>query len=235
MKRSVFAIVAALVICAVPFAAVAQSPYSQDFENLPMVDGSLTGDGWLVYGNIFDPAWNYLWGHGPWPAPNNIGNWQDITTGQGGPPQGMQQLVQYSDYGNAEHGNGNWVESLLFQEQPLPVGANGIWCFQFDAKRGDLAGASMAFAFIKTIDPNAGWAQSSLTTYDTTYLPVEWGTYTISLDVTPYAGQLIQFGFATQATNYEPCGVLYDNVFFYECSGSPVEDLSWGAVKSLYR
>jgi hypothetical protein len=235
MKRSVSAIVAILVL--VPVVAMAQTPYSQDFEALPMVDGSLAGDGWLVYGNIFDPAWNYLWGHGPWPAPNNQtpGNWEDITTGQGGPEQGDQQLVQYSDYGNAEHGNGNWVESLLFQEQSLAADASGTWCFQFDAKHGDLAGASMAFAFIKTIDPNAGWAQTSLTTMDMTYLPVEWGTYTISLDVAPFPGQLIQFGFATQATNYEPCGVFYDNVYFYDCSPSPVEETTWGAVKALYQ
>ena len=82
-------VVAALMVSVLPFAAVAQTPYSQDFETLPMIDGALAGDGWLVFGNIFDPDWNYLWGHGPWPAPNNQtpGNWQDITTGQGGPEQ----------------------------------------------------------------------------------------------------------------------------------------------------
>ena len=95
MKRSVSAILAALVICMVPVIGLAQVPYSQDFETLPMVDGSLAGDGWLVYGNIFDPAGNYLWGHGPWPAPNNLtpGNWEDIVTGQGGAAQDIQQLV----------------------------------------------------------------------------------------------------------------------------------------------
>ena len=40
MKRSAVAIVAALVICMVPFAALAQAPYAQDFETLAMVDGS---------------------------------------------------------------------------------------------------------------------------------------------------------------------------------------------------
>lgn len=237
MKRSVSAFVAAaLVIGVLPFAAMAQTPYSQDFESLPMVDGSLAGDGWLVYGNIFDPAWNYLWGHGPWPAPNNQtpGNWQDITTGQGGVPQGDQQLVQYSDYGNVEHAAGNWVESLLFQEQPIPVGATDTWCFQFDAKRGDLAGDSRAFAFIKTIDPNSGWAQTSLTDIFLTTIPDTWGTYSLTIDVSAFGGQLVQFGFATQATNYEPCGMVYDNVFFYECS-SPVEDATWGSIKALYR
>ena len=235
MKRSAFAIVAALVICMVPVVGLAQVPYTQDFEALPPVDGSLAGDGWLVYGNIFDPAFNYLWGHGPWPAPNNIGNWQDITNSQGGPAQGFQQLVQYSDYGNAEHGNGNWVESNLFQEQVIPVGATGTWCFTFDAKHGDLALSSTALAFIKTLDPNNGYALTNFITYDTTFLPVTWGTYSLSIDVASVQGQILQFGFATTATNYEPCGMLYDNVDFSECSASPVEDSSWGAVKALYR
>ena len=100
MKRSAVVIIAAIVVaCMVPVAALAQVPYAQDFENLPPVDGSLAGDGWLVYGNIFDPAGNFLWGHGPWPAPNNQtpGNWCDIVSGQGGPDQGLQQLVVYSD------------------------------------------------------------------------------------------------------------------------------------------
>ncbi|MBN2564577.1 MAG: hypothetical protein JXB46_02585 [Candidatus Eisenbacteria bacterium] len=234
MKRRAFAIVAALMICAVPVAGLAQVPYSQDFEALPMVDGSLAGDGWLVYGNIFDPTGTiWLWGHGPWPAPNNIGNWCDITTGQGGPEQGMQQLVVYSDYGNGDHAVGNIIESLLFQEQTI-TGA-GVWTFEFDAKAGDLGGASTAAAFIKTIDPNSGWATTSFVTYDTTTLPVEWGTYQITFDVSGFVGQLIQFGFLTRASNYEPCGNFYDNIDFGPEGSSPVEDTTWGAVKAMYQ
>lgn len=234
MKRSAFAIVAALVICMVPVAALAQVPYAQDFETLVPADGSLAADGWLVYGNIFDPTGTiYLWGHGPWPAPNNVGNWCDITNGQGGPLQGLQQLVVYSDYGNADHAVGNIIESLLFQEQT--VTGTGIWTFQFDAKAGDLGGASTAAAFVKTIDPNNGWATSSFVTFDTTTLPVEWGTYQIPFDVTAFAGQLIQFGFLTRASNYEPCGNFYDNINFGPEGSSPVEDISWGGVKAMYR
>jgi hypothetical protein len=235
MKRSASAIVAALVICMVPVFALAQVPYTQDFETLPMVDGSLAGDGWLVYGNVFDPAWNHLYGHGPWPAPNNIGNWCDIVTGQGGPEQGQQQLVMYSDYANGDHGLGYWIESNLFQEQVIPVGATGVWTFEFDAKMGDLAGASTAAAFIKTLDPNAGWAQTNFLTYDTTYLPVTWGTYTISIDLTGLDNQVLQIGFVTWATNYEPSGVFYDNINFGPEGSSPVESTTWGAVKALYQ
>ena len=120
MKRSacVF-LTAALIIAAVPVAVMAQMAYSQDFEALTPVNGSLAGDGWLNYGNVFDPGWGWIYGYGAYPAVNNIGNWQDITTGQGGPEQGDQQLVVYSDYANGDHGNGNWVESNCYQEQTV--------------------------------------------------------------------------------------------------------------------
>lgn len=236
MKRCALAIVAALLICMVPVAGLAQAPYVQDFEALPPVDGSLAGDGWLVYGNIFDPTGTiYLWGHGPWPAANNIGNWQDIVTGQGGPLQGLQQLVFYSDYANGDYPLGNVIESLLFQEQPIAVGATGVWEFMFDAKHGGLAGASTAGAFIKTIDPNAGWATSSFTLLDMTPIPPTWGTYMIPFDVTGFGGQIIQFGFLSRASNYEPCDMYYDNINFGPEGATPVEDATWSSVKAMYR
>ena len=152
MKKSVIAIFAAALML-MAAASFAQTPYFQDFEALAQVDGQLAGDGWLVYGNIFDPAGNFLWGHGPWPAPNNIGNWCDIVVDEGGPDQEMQQLVMYSDYGNADHAVGNLIESNLFQEQVLPAGCSGTWTFTFDAKMGNLGGSSTALAFIKILNP----------------------------------------------------------------------------------
>ncbi len=235
MKRTASAILAALVICMVPVVGLAQMPYMQDFETLPPVNGSLSGNGWLNYGNIFDPFWNWLYGHGPWPAVNNIGNWQDIVTGQGGPSQGLQQLVVYSDYANGDHGAGFLIESNLFQEQTIAAGATGVWNFAFDAKMGDLGGASTAAAFIKTLDPNAGWITTNFLTADMTFIPVTWGTYTLSIDVTGLDGQILQFGFMTVASYWEPCGVFYDNINFYPEGSSPVEDVTWGAVKAMYR
>jgi len=235
MKRSAVVIVAIAIVCMVPFAAMAQTPYSQDFEALPPVDGSLAADGWLVYGNIFDPGWNWLYGHGPWPAPNNIGNWCDIVTGQGGPPQGDQQLVMYSDYANPDHAAGLLIESNLFQEQTLPLGISGVWTFTFDAKLGDLVAPSTAAGFIKTLDPNAGWATTNFLTFDTTTIPATWGTYDISIDVTGLDAQILQIGFMTVATNYNPCGVFYDNINFRPEGSSPVESSTWSAVKAMYR
>lgn len=234
-RRASVILAAALIIAMVPVAGLAQMPYSQDFEALAPVDGSLAADGWLVYGNIFFPDWTWFYGHGPWPAPNNIGNWCDIVTGQGGPDQGLQQLVVYSDYANGDHALGYFIESNLFQEQTILVGATDVWTFAFDAKMGDLGGGSTAAAFIKTLDPNAGWITTNFITVDMTFVPITWGTYSLSIDLTGLDDQILQFGFMTVATLYEPCGVFYDNVNFGPEGSSPVEDITWGAMKSMYR
>lgn len=237
-NRAIAVLTTALLVCMIPVVGFAQlSFYAQDFEALAPVDGSLAGDGWLVFGNIFDPAGNYLWGHGPWPAPNNQtpGNWEDIVSGQGGPAQEIQQLVVYSDYGNGEHANGNLVESNLFQERTIDAGDSGLWYFTFDAKMGDLGGSSTAAAFIKTLDPGAGWAMTNFITADMTSTPGTWTDYMLSIDVTGLGGQILQFGFMTVATHYEPCGVFYDNVAFSHNGVVPTESASWGSVKSMYK
>jgi len=235
MKKTASVMVgAALMVCVLPLTSFALAPYSQDFESLQPVNGSLAGDGWLNYGNVFTPAGGYIYGYGSFPAVNNIGNWQDIASGQGGPAQGIQQLVVYSDYANGNHGAGNWVESNCYHEQTIPAGASGVWVFQFDAKRGDIAGASTALGFIKTLDPNSGWQMTNYITADMTNIPPTWGTYSVSLNVAGLDNQIIQFGFSSMATNYEPCGIFYDNVFFFD-SATAVQEMTWGAVKALYR
>jgi hypothetical protein len=225
---------AALVIFVLSGAALAQAPYSQDFEALPPVNGSLAGDGWLNFMNVFDSGGGYLYGYGVFAAVNNIGNLQDIVTGQGGPPQGDQQIVMYSDYANSDHGVGNLIESNLFQEWVVAPGAMGTWTFTFDAKLGDLGGSSTALAFIKTLDPNAGYALTNFIIQPTTTTPVTWTGYSLDIDVTGLDGQILQIGFSTTASNYEPCGVFYDNVNFFQ-GASPVEATTWGAVKALYQ
>lgn len=232
MKTRAIVIALALLI---PAAGFAQTFYAQDFEGLAPVDGSLAADGWLVYGNIFDPAGNFLWSHGPWPAPNNVGNWCDIVTGEGGAAQEMQQLVMYSDYGNVDHAVGNLIESNLFQERTIAVGATGVWSFNFDAKMGNLGGASTALAFIKTLDPNAGWAMTNFITVDMTSIPATWGSYSLTIDMAGLDGQILQFGFASTASNYEPSGVFYDNVAFSPDGTVATDHMTLDGVKSLYR
>jgi len=233
--KKIVSIVLAMAVFALAAPALAQTPYMQDFEALAPVDGSLAGDGWLNFMNVFDAGGGYLYGYGVFPAVNNIGNLQDIVTGEGGPDHGDQQIVMYSDYGNPDHGLGYLIESNLFQEQVVPAGASGTWIFEFDAKLGNIGGASTALAFIKTLDPNAGYAMTNFITYDTTSLPTTWGTYMLSIDVAGLDGQILQIGFSTTASNYEPSGNFYDNVNFYMDNGSPVEESTWGGIKALYR
>ena len=191
-RANVF-LAAAFIICMIPAAALALSPYSEDFEGLNQSDtGALGAAGWVVF----------------------------------------------SDYNNADHGNGATIEALVFQEHLIGPGDVGeTWIFEFDAKRGNLEGATTAAAFIKTLDPNNGYAQTNYFPIDMTTASTSWTGYAIAITITPdLDGQLLQTGFSSRATNYEGSGVFYDNLEFYNNGDVvPIEDKSWGDVKSLFR
>ncbi len=192
-------------------------PYTQSFEAMNAADpGALGADGWLVYGNVFSPTMTFLYGYGPFPAPNGPPPaFSALATGQGGPTQELIQLTVFSDYENADHAGSRWIESNVFQERT--VGAANVgqtWYFEFDAKRGDLAGATTASAFIKTLAPPT-YALTNLQQVVTTAIPTTWERYSISLPITSdLVGQIFQFGFVNTAKNYEPSSVLYDNITF---------------------
>lgn len=219
--RVITAITAALLVAAPGLGHAALTAYNQNFEGLVITSPTaLSGDGWVVYGNVFTPGNVYMYGYGPFPAPNGGNAFSDIDTGQGGAGQGAQQLSIYSDYNNLDHANGNTVESNVYHEQTIVAGdVNGYWIFQFDAKIGNLVAPSTAFAFIKTLNPAAGYATTSFRPLDTTQLPATWHTYEIGILITPdLVGQLLQFGFANRATAYVASGVFYDNITWYRPS-----------------
>jgi exo-beta-1,3-glucanase (GH17 family) len=59
---------------------------------------------------------------------------------------------------------------------------------------------------------------------DTTNLPTDWATYTVTLDLSDplLQGQILQFGFSTVASNFEGAGNFYDNISFCtEGGGGP--------------
>ena len=239
MKFSVIA------LCALAFAAVlvpatsqaALTAYSQDFEGLNQADGAALGnDGWLVYGNVFAPDHTYLYGYGPFPAPNTGGAFCQIVLGEGGAAQGAQQLVVISDYNNADHGNGNLVESNVYHEQTIDaVDAGHTWVFDFQAKLGNIAGATTAAAFIKTLDPNNGYAMTNYITVDMTSIPATWGDYQANLTIdASLVGQIFQFGFTNTATNYDGSGIFYDNINFHQDDSVSIEPTSWSSVKALF-
>lgn len=194
------------------------APYSQDFEALDQENpDALAADNWLVFANVFAPdGTSFLYNYGAFVAPNGSGGFSNVASEQGGPDQGEQQLVTFSDYNNADHGVGNRIETSVFQEQTIAaVDIGATYDFSFDAKMGDLAGASTAFAFVKTLDPNSGFATTNLFTIDTTALPATWDTYVLSITIDPtLVGQLLQIGFTTTASNFEASGVFYDNLDF---------------------
>lgn len=202
-----------------PAAFASLVTYSQDFEGLDASSPSaLAEDNWKIFANVFDSSGTgFLYNYGVFDAPNGSGGFSNVASGEGGPDQGAQQLVTFSDYNNADHGNtSNRIETNVFQEQIISAADIGSeWTFTFDAKMGDLAGDSTALAFIKTLDPNAGFALTNFVTIDMTSIASTWDTYAMSLFIDgSLDGQILQFGFATVASGFDPSGVLYDNVDF---------------------
>lgn len=193
-----------------------QAEYQQGFEALVQSSGAaLAVDGWFVFGNVFDGAsGNYLYGYGPYAAPNGGQAFSSLVVDQGGAAQGAHQLSVYSDYNNNDHANGHRIEANVFRERSIVAADVGKTLeLSFDAKRGNLGGSSTALAFLKTLNPNAGYSTTNFVAQDTTAIPATWARYSISLDIdASLEGQLLQFGFANRATNYDGSGILYDNV-----------------------
>ena len=222
MRRRVLTILATALLCLVPTASWADlAPYSQDFEGLTpapqdLPATSLGDDGWRVFANVFDAYWNYLYGYGPFPAPNHGQAFSAVIGGEGGPMQGAQQLSVFSDYNNGGHGLGQYIESNIFQEQTVGAGDVGTtWLFRFDAKRGNIGGVTTARAFFKTINPATGYSLTNFLWIDMTNVPANWESYALSIYIDPsLVGQLLQFGFLNTATGYQGSGVFYDNVSF---------------------
>lgn len=214
------ALLAAMTLMTAPASHAALAGYSQDFEGLNQADsGALAADGWLVGANVFAPdGTSFLYNYFTFPAPNGGAAFSGIDIGQGGPAQGNQQLVVYNDYNNADHGNGtgNRIEANVFQEQIIGAGDEGTsWTFSFDAKQGNIGGASTALAFIKVLDPNAGFSLTDFVVVDTTSIGPNWGSYSMDVDIDAgQAGQILQFGFLNVASNGDPSGMFYDNINF---------------------
>ncbi len=206
--------------------------YEQDFESLDLMgETALSDEDWVVFGNVFDDQGGYRYGYGAFPAPNGGAAFSAIATGQGGPEQGDQQLSIYDDYNNADHAKGWLIESNVFQERTITADDVGKTLrFAFDAKRGNINDAadplcpctSTAFAFIKTLNPAAGFATTNLVQQETTALPDTWNRYTLTLAIDGgLVGQLLQVGFQANATLYQPSGVFYDNLVVSSTSTNP--------------
>jgi hypothetical protein len=237
-------IVVAMLALLIPALAFAQvGPYTQDFEGLataPEAGGTsmLGGDGWLYFVNVFNSGGGYLYGYGTGPAPNAGTHMSAVVEGEGGGAQEFKQLSIFSDYGNlGAHDAGDLVETNIFQERVLDASnVAQTWTMAFDAKMGNLEGATTAAAFIKTLNPNDGYATTNFILTDMTLIPNAWGGYSVSLYIDPgLVGQIFQFGFTNTAANYEGSGVFYDNVNLSDDGTVATEEASFGGVKALFR
>jgi len=197
--------------------AQASFVFTDNFESAD-ASAATVGNGWLMFVNAFSPDGGYLYGYGPFDAPNGTGNVSSIDAGEAGVDQGIQYLTVFSDYGNDDHGNGNTIDTAVFREFVIAEGDTGTYRFSFDVKRpanGGLVDPSKAGGFIKILDPSAGYATVVYEVADTSSVSTsDWVTLSlqVTIDGTAQAGQLIQFGFNNQATNYDASAVQYDNV-----------------------
>lgn len=235
-RANVFMTVLALVSL-LAGSAFAMTPYVQDFESLSQGSATALSDaGWLVFGNVFGLDWAFWYGYGVFPAPNGTGAFCDVVIGEGGPGQEFQQMAVYSDYNSPDHPVA-WIEANVFNEQTVAAGDVGqTWTFNFDAKKGNLEGNTTAIAFIKTLNPMAGYATTNFITLDMTSAPTTWGSYSISIAIDgTLVGQILQIGFSSTATNYQGSGVFYDNVAFSPDNVVSTEVESFGNVKALFR
>lgn len=212
--------------------------YEQNFESLDETSATaLEDDGWVFFANVFDdsasatPKFNY----GPFAAPNATTDPSTVfisavASGEGDVPQGAQQLSVFNDYnccslgtatpeGHGDPDGDDRVEINVFQEpfsQATPISADEVGktlTFAFDAKRGNIEGATTAFAFIKTIDPNSGFSQTNFITVEMTGIPITWARYSVELVIDAgLEGQILQFGFVNTASDFEGSGIFYDNL-----------------------
>jgi hypothetical protein len=236
LSRATASLTVAVLVCLIPLTSFALLPFSQDFEGLDQSDpNALASDGWLVYGSVFTPGGDLLYGYGSFPAPNHNVAFCEIVQGEGGLDQGFQQLVVFSDYENLDHANGNIIESNVFQEQTVGPGDIGqSWVFEFNAKLGNIEGNSTAAAFIKTLDPDNNYAIINIRTVDMTSIPVTWSGFLLSIWIDPSLdGKILQFGFLNTASNYEGSGIFYDNVNFYQSDIVNVPDVSVASGPTL--
>lgn len=231
----VLAATAGMGLASTSYAAV--TAYSQDFEGLDQENafalGIVGGDGYQVFNSSFLGD-SVLYSYGPFSAPNGGPGFSAIANGEGGEAQGSQYLNVYSDYGNIDHEVNivNHVTSV-FQEQTIEAGDAGTYTFSFDAKAPFEGGIDTsrvsARAFIKTLDPNAGFFVSNDISADTTNVSnVEWASFAISITIDDsLVGSLLQFGFETTGGGYADSGVYYDNITFGEPSEVPVPAAAW--------
>lgn len=185
--------------------------YGDDFESYPLFEGDASdlGGGWLGYANVYGnyPGCTDWWyPYGPFPAPNGpfISNIVEGSTGKA--------LNVFSDYNNGNHGDGACIETNVFQERTLSNLDIGLYTYRFETQVPMELGVGVnTFGFVKLLDPNNSYSLDMYHTVSSVTAGVK--TITVTLDSSA-VGKILQWGFTTIASNYEPSGRYYDNVTF---------------------
>lgn len=229
MKRLINSLVVLAVTALMSGSAFATIDYSDDFESYNLPDGGVIGGGWNwflngwtdsdgtpgfptcdTYAFSYDPTQ-----HVPKPnAPNSNGtpNWavSNIAVGATG-----KALNVFSDYGNQDyHLGGDCLETIVFQETVFAAADAGNYTFSFDVQVPEALGEGVTtFAFVKLLDPNAGYADvfGGAVKEDTATAGTK------SIDVTLAAaqdGMILQWGFTNIASYNRASSRWYDNVSF---------------------
>lgn len=227
MKRLAKSILILLATALVSGPALAAIDFTDDFESyVTPPDGNAIGGGWTAFANVFTgfPACDpYLYGYGPFLAPNSNSALSGIVVGTTG-----QALNVFSNYDDDQHANGNCIETSVFQELIFSAADVGTYRFLFDTEVPAPLGTDVnTFAFIKLLDPNNGFSLDVFEQVST----VTAGSKSINVVLDASAdGKILQWGFSTVASNYEASGRLYDNVEF---ALAPVAPPSGPAIEGV--
>jgi hypothetical protein len=222
--------------------AAALGPFGENFKVFADVWGKPGSSDAAVGADIF------LYSYGPFAAPNGGPAFSAVAGGEGGFYQGNQYLNIYSDYNNGDQAIGGGscgatqsctINTSVFRESTIGAGDIGsIWTLTFDAKSafsggifdagidngGNFNKPTSATAFIKTLNPAAGYATTNDLRIDMTGVSnTDWGQFALSINLSDAAlnGQIIQFGFNAVTTQYDNTGVYYDNICFDNAGGCP--------------
>lgn len=220
MKQLVKNILVLAAMALLSSSAFAEISFTDDFESyVTPPDGEAIGGGWWAFANVYqgfpvcDP---YLYNYGaPFPTPNSNTAFSNITVGSTG-----QALNIFSNYDDGQHGNGNCIETSVFQERVFTAADAGSYTFRFMTEvPAPLGEDVITFGFIKLLNPDTGYSADVFEQVST----ISGGSkkITVILDETA-DGKILQWGFSTVASNYLPSGRLYDNVAFTPTAQPPI-------------
>lgn len=197
--------------------------YTQNFDAMTPAQGAppndLSSDGWNVGANVYQAdGTTFIYNYFAFPAPNGGSAFSGVVTGEGGAAQGANQLSVYNDYNNADHVNNptRRIEANVFRDVGVLTASDvgATYTFSYDAKQGNIAGATTATAFMKVLkSSDSSFAQLGLDDADTTAIGSNWSGGQLSLVIdAAWVGETLQIGFTNTESGSEASGVFYDNI-----------------------